>query len=148
MSEWTAEELSHRIVAESQDAIIYADREGVIRVWNAGAEAMFGHPASKAIGETLDMIIPENLRARHWEGYDRVMDGGEPKYGPGELLSVPGIHADGSRISLEFSVGMLRDGDGRVAGIAAVLRDVTKRRQAERELREKLAALEEKAGTT
>lgn len=141
MPDWTVEELSHRIVAESQDAIIYADRDGVIRLWNAGAEVMFGHPASTAVGQTLDLIIPENLRERHWEGYRRVMASGETKYGR-ELLSVPGIRADGSRISLEFSIAMLHDADGGLAGIAAVLRDVTERRQADRELRQRLATLE------
>lgn len=141
MPDWTVEELSHRIVAESQDAIIYADSEGVIQLWNSGAEVMFGHPAATAVGQTLDLIIPENLRGRHWEGYDRVMGGGETKYGR-ELLSVPGIRADGSRISLEFSIAMLHDAGGQVAGIAAVLRDVTERRQVDRELRQRLAALE------
>ncbi|MBI2761312.1 MAG: PAS domain S-box protein [Chloroflexi bacterium] len=130
-----------RIVMEAQDAIILADRDGVIRVWNAGAEVMFGHSAEEAIGRTLDLIIPERLRPRHWEGYTRVMQTGVTRYGR-ELLAVPGVRKDGARISLEFSITILKDDAGAISGIAAILRDVTTRFEQDRALRQRLAGLE------
>ncbi|MFN8556851.1 MAG: PAS domain S-box protein [Dehalococcoidia bacterium] len=135
------ESLSHRIVMAAPDAIIFADRDGIIRLWNGGAEALFGFAAEEALGRSLDIIIPERQRARHWDGYHRVMATGETRYGR-DLLAVPGIRKDGARISLEFSITPLRDGQGAMIGIGAVLRDVTERWQRERELHRRLAALE------
>ncbi|MGH3384505.1 MAG: PAS domain S-box protein [Nocardioidaceae bacterium] len=132
--------LAERIVAESSDAIIFAGRDGVIRLWNAGAERLFGHQARSAIGQSLELIIPERLRQRHWDGWDRVMATGETKYGT-EPLSVPGVRADGSRVSLEFSITILRDG-GEIVGIAAILRDVTQRWEQDRALRNRVTELE------
>lgn len=129
------------IVERAQDAIIFADREGIIHLWNEGAEAIFGYRAEEAIGQTLDIIIPERLRARHWEGFHRVMATGVTKYGR-EFLAVPGIRKDGTRISLEFTIILLRDEIGALLGPAAILRDVTARWQQEKALRERLAALE------
>jgi PAS domain S-box-containing protein len=102
---------------------------------------MFGYRAEEALGQTLDLIIPEQLRGRHWEGYRRVMATGVTRYGR-ELLSVPAIRKDGTRLSLEFSILLLRSQTGGVAGVAAILRDVTERWQREKALRERLAALE------
>jgi PAS domain S-box-containing protein len=134
--------LSRRIVAEAQDAIIYADREGTIRLWNAAAERLFGYSVAEAVGQSLDIIVPERLRERHWEGYHRVMATGVSRYGPGELLAVPGIRKDGTRISLEFSIAVLHDEQGAIEGIAAVLRDVTARWETDRALTQRLAELE------
>jgi PAS domain S-box-containing protein len=74
--------------------------KGFIRVWNPGAERIFGHRANEALGESLDLIIPESLRALHWEGFCHVMATGESHYGEGDFLSVPGLRQDGQRISL------------------------------------------------
>lgn len=137
----TSDRIVSEIVRRSPDAIIFADRQGVIRLWNAGAEALFGHSAEEAIGRTLDLIIPPNLRDRHWSGYREVMKTGATRYGR-ELLAVPALHKDGSRISLEFSVALVEDESGGVAGVAAILRDVTERRRREKELKDRLAALE------
>ncbi len=144
MSHDTHEWVCRQIVANAQDAIIYADRDGIIRLWNSGAEAMFGYRAEEALGQTLDIIIPERLRGRHWEGYRKVMATGVTRYGR-EFLAVPGIRKDGARISLEFTIVLLRDETGSVLGPAAVIRDVTARFQQEKALRERLAALEAKA---
>jgi PAS domain S-box-containing protein len=133
--------LCRRLVAESRDAIIFADREGVIHLWNAGAEAMFGYRAAEMEGRNLDLIIPENLRTRHNEGYRRVMAAGHSRYGA-ELLAVPGLKKDGSRISLEFTITLIKDDRGEVLGAAAILRDVTARRQRDQELKKRLAELE------
>jgi PAS domain S-box-containing protein len=137
----TGEALFQRIVEESQDAIVFADREGIIRIWNAGAEAMFGYRADEAVGQSLDLIVPERFRKRHWDGYHTVMATGETKYGR-ELLAVPGATRGGDRISLEFSISLLKGPTGEPLGAAAVLRDVTERWQKEKELRERLATLE------
>ena len=120
--------LCRRLVAESRDAIIFADKEGLVRLWNAGAEAMFGYRAADMEGQSLDRIIPEALRARHNEGFRRVMAKGESRYAAG-LLAVPGLRQDGTRISLEFTITLIKNDAGEVLGAAAILRDVTARWQ-------------------
>src|SRR6516162_8859091 len=127
--------LCGQIVQNAQDAIVFADRDGIIRLWNSGAEAMFGYRAEEAVGQTLDLIIPERLRARHWEGYRKVMSTGVTRYGR-EVLKVPGVRKDGTRVSLEFTVVLLRDGTGQLLGPAAILRDVTVRWEQEKAMRE------------
>ena len=140
MGEHTFEWLSEQIVRGSRDAIMFSDARGIIRLWNAGAEEMFGYSAEEAMGQSLDLIIPENLRARHWEGYFRVMETGVTKYGK-ELLSAPGLCRDGSRKSLEFSMIILRDRE-EILGTASVVRDVTTRWEKEKALKERLKQLE------
>jgi PAS domain S-box-containing protein len=141
MHAYTEEWLCRRIVEGAPDAIIFADRDGTIRLWNAGAEAMFGYRSDEAIGKSLDLIIPEKQRVPHWEGYRRVMETGVTRYGR-ELLKVPAMRKDGTRISLEFSIVLLRDAAGAILGAVAILRDVTERWERERALRQRLASLE------
>jgi PAS domain S-box-containing protein len=131
--------LARAILGTASDAIIAADRDGVITSWNPGAERIFGHPAVEAVGRSLDLIIPERLRAAHWRGFAEVMRTGRSRYDAGELLSVPGIRRDGRRISLEFTIAPLHDAEGRMAGIAAILRDVTARFDELKALRRRLA---------
>jgi len=135
--------LLKQLVNDAPDAILVSDREGIILFWNRGAEQLFGHTATEAVGQSLDLIIPENLRQRHWDGYRRVMAIGETKYRTG-LLSSPGIRKDGTRVSLEFSMVLLRDETGGMQGCASIMRDVTERWKKEKELRERLAACEGK----
>jgi PAS domain S-box-containing protein len=135
------EYLCQRIVADSSDAIMFADREGIIRLWNRGAERMFGYSPVEALGQSLDLIIPENLRGRHWDGYYRVMESGESRYST-EMLSAPALRKEGSRISTEFSMVMVKDDDGAVIGVAAVIRDVSARWQREKDLKERIKVLE------
>jgi len=92
-----------QLLQDSPDAILIADRDGAIRFWNSGAERMFGHTSTEALGQSLDLIIPENLRARHWQGYFRVMNTGQTKYLT-ERLTSPCARKDGSRLSLGFSM--------------------------------------------
>jgi len=117
------------------DAVVYCDRAGIIRYWNPAATAMFGFSASDAIGQSLDIIIPERLRGRHWDGYERTMATGHTKYGGGDLLSVPAARKDGSRMSAEFTVVPFRDAQGQMIGVAAVMRDQTKQFEEMRALR-------------
>jgi len=115
------------LVRDASDAIVYADKEGVIRFWNAGAARIFGFSEAEAMGQSLDLIIPETLRARHWTGFDKTMETGESRYGGGDILSVPALRKDGTRISVDFTILPFRGEDGRIEGIAAILRDVTAR---------------------
>ena len=133
--------LSEQILTLAPDAIMFADRDGIIRLWNQGAERIFGCSAEKAIGQSLDLIIPEKLRERHWEGYHKTMATGETRYGT-EMLAVPALHQNGSRMSTEFSIVLLQDDDGKPLGVAAIMRDITERRNQEKELRDRLAELE------
>jgi PAS domain S-box-containing protein len=135
------------LVASADDAVIVADASGAIRYWNSAAEAMFGHTREEALGASLDIIIPDKLRGRHWEGYRRVMATGETHYA-GRTLAVPALRADGSRISVEFTVTLLHDAAGSVWGIGAILRDVTARWEQQRELRRELEALKRGVATT
>jgi PAS domain S-box-containing protein len=137
--------LARAVVTESAEAIVVADPDGIIRLWNDGAARMFGYSAAEAAGQTLDLIIPEKLRARHTKGYRETMATGVTRYGD-SLLSVPAMHRDGHRLSIEFSVALLRDEGGQIVGISAIMREVTERRNAERELRTKIAELEARVG--
>jgi PAS domain S-box-containing protein len=140
--------LLKQLVNDSPDAILTSDREGIIRFWNSGAEHMFGYSSAEAVGQSLDLIIPENLRARHWDGYRQVMASGETKYKTG-FLSSPGVRKDGTRVSLEFSMILLRDETGSMQGCASIMRDVTERWKKEKELKERLTACESRlAGTS
>ncbi len=131
------------MVEESPIAMIFADRDGVIRLWNRGAEAMFGYQAEEVLGQTLDFLIPERHRARHWEGYQRTMETGTTKYGH-QVLAVPAISKGGRRISIEFNVALLRASTGEMLGAAAMIQDVTARWERDKALRQRLTAAEAK----
>jgi len=132
--------LCAEIVQASSDAILFSDREGTIRLWNRGAEGLFGYRACDALGQSLDIIIPPRLRQRHWQGYYKVMATGATGYGT-KLLAVPALHMDGSERSVEFSIALHRDGEGKVSGVSAVMRDVSERHAREKALRQELATL-------
>lgn len=134
--------LYRQIVEGSPDAVVFGDREGKIRIWNAGAEAMFGFTAAEALGQSMDIIIPERLRGRHWEGYDKVMATGVSRYGADHLLAVPAITKDGRTLSIEFTIQMLKGPGGEILGPVAVIRDVTKRFVRDREMAKKMKELE------
>lgn len=131
--------LGEALLQSASDAIVATDRDGLITFWNPGAVRIFGFAANEAVGQSLDIIIPENQRARHWEGYRRVMATGQSRYGEGEMLSVPALRKDGSRLSIEFTIVPLKDEAGNMRGMASVLRDVTARFNEMRELRRKAA---------
>ena len=130
-----------QLVASIGDAVVVADAKGVIVLWNAGAERMFGHSEAEALGKTLDIITPERLRQRHWEGYDKSMATGTTKYG-NDLLRVPAIHKDGRTMSIAFTVAMLFEADGKVGSIVAIIRDETIRFNEDRALRKRVTELE------
>lgn len=128
------------LVRETPDAIIYADSQGLIAFWNKGAERIFGYPEAEAVGKSLDLIIPESLRKRHWSGFEQTVQSGKSRYGAGDVLAVPAIRKDGTRLSVEFTILPFRDRAGRTLGIAATLRDVTGRFEEMKALRAAAAA--------
>ena len=134
--------IAQTLLATEADAILAVDRDGFIQFWNPGAHRIFGLAAEEAIGQSLDMIIPESLRARHNAGFARVMASGATRYGSGDLLSVPALTKNGQRISVEFTIVILRDVRGAPSGLAAIMRDVTTRFEELRSLRQRIVALE------
>ena len=129
------------VVANMSDAVVYADAEGTIRVWNSGAVRIFGFTEAEALGQSLDIFIPPNLRERHWHGFRETMRTGQSRYAGGQLLSVPAIRKDGVRISVEFIIVPFSDEVGRMLGITAIMRDATARFEELRALRRELATL-------
>ena len=106
---------------------------------------MFGHVSDEAIGRSLDLIIPERLRQRHWDGFRQTMETGRSRYGEGDLLSVPALRKDGTTISVEFTIVLLKSEPVGVRGIVAIMRDVTQRFEEMRQLRRKLAEVTKSA---
>ncbi len=139
--------LYRHIVDDSRVAVIYGDAAGIMRLWNKGAEEIFGWTAEEALGRSMDLIIPEKHRATHWEGYYRVMKTGVTKYGH-NVLAVPALTKGGRRVSIEFNVVLLKAPGGGVVGIAAILQDVTQRWERDKALRQRLAAAEAKVQAT
>ena len=136
-----SDEILADLVRELADAVLVSDATGTITFWNVAAERLFGWTAAEAVGHTLDIIIPERLRARHWEGWHHVVSTGETKYGD-TLLEVPALHRDGHRLSVAFTVSLLTDSESkRVTAVAAVLRDDTARWQQRRDQRDEVARL-------
>ncbi len=140
------DDLPRRILDGSPDALLVSDRGGAIRGWNAAAERLFGFSAAEALGQSMDLIIPERLRGRHWGGWDHVMETGVTRYGAGQLLAVPAAHKDGRQLSVEFSIQLLKDGAGRIEWVVALFRDVTERFQRDKALKLRLKELEARAG--
>src|ERR1017187_607480 len=130
-----------RLVEVIGDAIVVSDASGAIDLWNPAAERLFGFTQAEALGNSLDLIIPERLRERHWAGYGKTMASGETRYGR-DVLRVPAAHKDGRVLSIAFTVGLLYGPQREVAGIVAVIRDETTRFAEERNLRKRIAELE------
>jgi PAS domain S-box-containing protein len=128
------------------DAVVISDASGAITLWNPAAERMFGFTPEEALGNSLDLIIPERLRGRHWEGYEKTMATGQTRYGH-DVLKVPAVHKDGRTLSIAFTVALLHTPglEPKVTGIVAVIRDETTRFAQERDLRKRLAELEAKS---
>lgn len=133
--------LSQAIVDQAPDAIIFADRDGIIGVWNRSAERIFGYAAAEALGAGLDLIIPERFRRAHWKGFHRAIDTGRTQYA-GRVLTTRSAHRDGSKLYVDLSFGLVTDDSGAILGALAIGRDCTARYAADAALRSRLAALE------
>lgn len=136
-----------QLVSVMGDAVVVCDTQGSITLWNPAAEYMFGFTEAEALGQSLDLIIPERLRQRHWEAYHKTMATGQTRYGH-DVLRVPAVNKAGSPMSISFTVALLNDANGQVIGIASVIRDETVKFQEERLMRKRLAELESAAGKT
>src|SRR5215217_1605844 len=123
------------------DGVIVCDAAGAITFWNDAATRIFGFTASDALGHSLDLIIPERQRQRHWDGYHKTASTGETRYG-NDLLRVPALHKEGKPLSIAFTVGMLYTPAGAVSSVIAVVRDDTARWSEERALRARVRELE------
>ncbi len=134
-------DIDRLIVEQMADAMIYSDKEGVIRGWNAAAESLFGYTKGEAIGQSLDLIIPEHLREAHWSGFNRAMASGTTRLA-GLATITRSLTRSRGTIYVEMSFAVVSDGDGKVIGSVAVARDATQRREKERALRERLEILE------
>jgi PAS domain S-box-containing protein len=134
-----------QLVSAVGDAIVVCDRSGAITRWNPAAEYIFGFAESEALGQSLDLIIPQRLRQRHWDGYHKTMQTGQTRYGH-DVLRVPAAHKDGRAMSISFTVALLYSPDKKITGIASVIRDETSKFNEDRVLRKRLAELETKAG--
>ena len=127
--------LGEALLAGLPDAIVYSDSKGLIRFWNSGAQRIFGYTEAEALDQSLDIIIPERLRARHWEGYERMMETGKSRHAADKLLAVPALNKSGDKLSIQFTVAPVTGRDGVMEGIVAVLRDVTETFEEIRRLR-------------
>ncbi|MGJ7500507.1 PAS domain-containing protein [Variovorax sp. ZT5P49] len=130
-----------QLVEGAGDAIMVCDAAGAITLWNRAAERIFGFTEAEALGKSLDLIIPQRQRQRHWDGYNKTMETGVTKYGA-DLLRVPALHKDGHTLSIAFTVSMLFSADHEVTGIVAIVRDETVRFAEERKLRARLVEVE------
>jgi len=130
-----------QLVEGAGDAIMVCDAQGAITLWNRAAERIFGFTEAEALGQSLDLIIPQRQRQRHWDGYNKTMDTGITKYGA-DLLRVPALHKDGHTLSIAFTVSMLFSENREVTGIVAFVRDETARFAEERKLRARLQEAE------
>ena len=140
-------DLCRGIVEATSDAIIFASADGVIRLWNRGAELLFGHSATDAIGQSLDLIIPERLRAAHWQAFDHSLATGETKY-TDRVLTTRSMHKRGDKLYVDLSFGLLRDQAGTPIGAFAIGRDATARYLSETAQRSRIKELEAQLGTT
>ncbi|MBA4176522.1 MAG: histidine kinase [Leptothrix sp. (in: Bacteria)] len=129
------------LVAAVGDAVMVCDARGAITLWNPACERMFGFTEAEVMGQTMDMIIPERLRGRHWEGYHQTMASGVTKYGS-DVLRVPALDKQGRTMSIAFTVALLHGPDGKVSAIASVIRDETERFNADRALKKRITELE------
>jgi len=138
-------EVARAIVDTTCDAIIFADREGRIRLWNRGASLIFGYAAGEVIGQSLDVIIPERLRRAHWDAFDRSIESGQTRH-TDRVLTTRSMHKDGRALYVDLSFGLVKDASGRVLGAFAVGRDCTERYLAERAAKQRLQEFEARDG--
>src|ERR1700710_2254556 len=130
-----------QLVGVIGDAVVVSDASGAITLWNPAAERMFGFTPEEVLGKSLDLIIPERLRGRHWEGYEKTRATGQTRYGH-DLLKVPAVDKAGRSMSIAFTVALLHSPQGDITGIVAIIRDETSRFAEDRALRKRVAELE------
>jgi PAS domain S-box-containing protein len=135
-----------QLVQAIGDGVVVADPSGKIIMWNPACERIFGFSQAEAMGQSLDIIIPQRQQQRHWDGFTKTMETGQTRYG-NDVLRVPAVHKDGHSISIAFTVALLPAPEGKVGAIVAVVRDESKRFAEDRELRKKLTELQSKVAS-
>lgn len=117
--------LPQAVLEQAAEAIVFADREGRVQLWNRGAETLFGYPRDEAIGRSLDtLIIPEPYRRAHNEAFARAMATGQLR-AEAQVRTTRAVHKSGARLYLDISFSLVKDPAGAVVGSVAVGRDVT-----------------------
>lgn len=139
--------IGRKIIEACSEAVIFADREGSIRLWNRGAELIFGYAPEEVLGQSLDVIIPERLRRAHWEAFDRSVATGRTRH-TDRVLTTRSVHKNGSKLYVDLSFGLVKDDAGTVLGAFAIGRDCTERHVAEGAMKARLQELETKLGAT
>ncbi len=139
-------QLARQLLDQAPDAMIFADREGTIVEWNTAAESIFGHSPEEALGQSLDIIVPERFREAHWRGFERALGEGDTQY-RGQALPTRSMRKDGADIYVELTFAIVKDSEGSVVGALAHARDITERWAKEREQRQRLRDLEQRLGT-
>lgn len=135
--------ICRKIVEACSEAVIFADREGLVRLWNRGAELIFGYAPAEILGQSLDIIIPERLRRAHWDAFNRSVETGRTKH-TDRVLTTRSMHKNGSKLYVDLSFGLVKDDNGVVLGAFAVGRDCTARYLAERTMQARVQDLEAK----
>ncbi len=130
-----------QLVGAVGDAVVVSDASGAITLWNPASARMFGFSEQEALGQSLDLIIPQRQQQRHWDGYHKTMQTGITRYG-NDVLRVPAVHKDGHTLSIAFTVALLQGADKQVTAIVAVIRDETSRFAEERSLKKRITELE------
>jgi PAS domain S-box-containing protein len=143
MDDMTRFDLYRAFVEQIPDAVIFADREGIVRIWNDGAQAVFGYTAADMLGKGLDVIIPEDLRQRHNQGFDRAMANGHTRLG-NRVMTTRSIQNNESRLYVDLSFAVIKDESGLAIGALAVGRNATERYLSDRALRKRVAEMEER----
>ncbi len=133
-------QLSESILQSIHEAIVYADLKGIIQYWNGGSETVFGFSAEEALGQSLDIIIPEKMRKAHWDGYEKAIARGDTVSGKGSRIT-RALHKTGQTLYVDMSFAMVRDQSGQLVGSLAVARDATERYLDERKLRQQVAGM-------
>ena len=124
-------ELADLILDQVADAIICTDPSGAISRWNRASVGLFGYSAEEAIGQSVELIIPEHLRAAHWNGFDAAMKNGATKL-EGRATLTRALHKSGRRLYVEMTFAIVKDDTDGVLGAVAMARDVTDRIERER----------------
>jgi PAS domain S-box-containing protein len=146
MTTEAAEVLAALLVEQAPDAVIFAGTDGVIQSWNASASAMFGFTEAEAIGQDLNIIIPEQFRDAHWKGFDRALEAGDTKY-RGQSLPTRAQKANGEAFYVELSFAIVHGRDGEVIGALAHARDINDRFEKDRASRRRMREMEEELKT-
>jgi PAS domain S-box-containing protein len=137
---FTAETTYQNILECMSEALIFADQDGIIQIWNPGAEFIFGYTSDEAVGQSIDLIIPEHLRKAHWDGFNRAVSRGTTAYGRRSVIT-RSLHKSGQQLYVDMSFAVVNNHAGKTIGATAIARNTTERYLEEKKLRRQIAEL-------